>query len=95
MIAARLAAGTLALLCVASPALSAESETRGVLFQIRGRSVRILRDADGEERRFQITDSTPCYRGTSHQVPFDYSQINPGTAVRIRHEGALVTAIYQ
>jgi zinc transport system permease protein len=84
-----------ALFSFAPPALAAETETRGVLVQIRGRSVLVLRDASGQERQFKLTDSTPSYRGTSHQIRFEYSQITPGTRIRITHDGDDVTAIYE
>jgi zinc transport system permease protein len=83
------------LLGAASPALAAESETRGEFVQVRGRSLLIMLDAAGQEQRFKLSDSTQCYRGTRHQTSFDFSQLNPGTPIRVVHDGETVAAIYE
>jgi zinc transport system permease protein len=85
----------LALFSLPPALIAAGSETRGTLTAIHGRQTLELRDEAGQDRVFHLEVTTPCYRGTRHQIAVDFSQLQPGAPIRIQHEGNNVLAIYE
>jgi zinc transport system permease protein len=42
-----------------------------------------------------LSPEVKAYRGISHHTLFDFSQLNPGTRIRVRHDGDVATVIFE